>query len=334
MVFVKTWIILLFLCITGLEILHIWNIHFNTIYDASFLELNMDDSAIKEGFLGQKMIVLPNTIKQRLIDNRITRPFYISDMGFYPNARNHYRVRKKGAHEFIFIYCIEGRGVLNIHGESIIVLPNSFYVIPKKTSHSYEADHNDPWSIYWIHFDGEAAQALFERYSSSRKTENTIPFDNNRIALFNRIFEMFQSEYISPQLEYANILALNFISSFIYKKVDYNVQMENHNNVISEVITFLADNLDKSFKSEDIAKQFNYSSSYIFNLFKKRTGYSLIHFFNLKKVQKACEYLKYTDLSVKEISYKMSFQDPLYFSRTFKKYVGMSPRAYRSQQHG
>lgn len=293
----------------------------------------MDNSALKEGFLGQKMIVLPKTIKKRLIDNCITRHFYISDMGFYPNARNHYRVRKKGAQEYIFIYCIEGWGVLHIDGESITVLPNSFYIIPKNTSHSYEADQHEAWSIYWIHFDGEAARAIFERYSDSQKIENFVPFDNNRVVLFNQIFEMFQSGYISPQLEYANILGLNFISSFVYRTIDYSLQMENHNNLINTVITFLIDNLNKSFKSADIAQEFNYSPSYLFNLFKKRTGYSLIHFFNLKKVQKACEYLNYTDLTVKEISFKMGFEDSLYFSRLFKKHMGVSPRAYKKEHH-
>lgn len=296
--------------------------------------LYANDKSIADGFLGQKMIVLPNTIKESQKTNYITRSFYISDMGFYPNANNHYRIRKKGANEYIFIYCVEGSGTLKIEGKSIEVLPNSFYIIPKNTAHSYKAKENNPWSIYWIHFDGLAAQALYERYRDPKKTNNSIPFESGRISLFNQIFQIYQSEYVFPKLEYANILGLNFISSFIYREVKDSVHMENHNNVVDAIIAFLNENLDKSFKSEDIAEKFNYSSSYLFNLFKKRTGYSLMHFFNLKKIQKACEYLKYTDLSIKEISYNMSFQDPLYFSRTFKKYIGVSPRVYRNQQQG
>jgi len=55
-------------------------------------------------------------------------------------------------------------------------------------------------------------------------------------------------------------------------------------------------------------------------------------FFNLNKTQKACEYLSYTDLSIKEISFKIGFEDPLYFSRTFKNFMGKSPRNYRKSQ--
>ncbi|MGB3151007.1 MAG: helix-turn-helix domain-containing protein [Maribacter sp.] len=297
-------------------------------------KLFINDMTLAEGFLGQKMIVLPNTIRESQKKNYITRSFHISDMGFYPNASNHYRIRKKGANEYIFIYCVEGEGTLNVDGESIRVSPNSFYIIPKNTAHSYKAHEHNPWSIYWIHFDGLAAEALYERYLDPKKTDNSIPFESERISLFNQIYQIYQSEYVLPKLEYANILGLNLVSSFIYREVKDSVHMENHNNVVDSIIDFLNENLDKSYKSEEIAEKFNYSPSYLFNLFKKRTGYSLIHFFNLKKIQKACEYLKYTDLSIKEISYKMSFQDPLYFSRTFKKYIGVSPRVYRSQQHG
>jgi AraC family transcriptional regulator of arabinose operon len=56
-----------------------------------------------------------------------------------------------------------------------------------------------------------------------------------------------------------------------------------------------------------------------------------MYFFNFKKIQQASEYLNCTDLSVKEISFKVGFQDPLYFSRMFKNYSGKSPRLYRNE---
>lgn len=292
----------------------------------------MDNYTLKDGFLGQKMIVLPKSIKKELETNVITKPFYITDIGFYPRAELHYRVRKKGANQYIFIYCTEGEGKLSIDGEKIDVLPNQFYIIPKHTPHEYHSNEKNPWSIYWIHFDGDMAQSLWNRYESVRQKILIVPFENHRIDQFNQIFKILNSDYIAPRLEYANILGLNFISSFIFLEVDRLSDVLERDDLVDSIIDFLTKNLNKSYKSEDIAKEFNYSSSYLFNLFKKRTGYSLIHFFNLKKIQKACEYLNYTDLSVKEISFRMGFEDPLYFSRLFKRYMGVSPRAYKIDQ--
>ena len=291
----------------------------------------MDNLTLKEGFLGQKMIVLPKSIKKGVENNAITKSFYITDIGYYPHASHHFRSRKNGASEYIFIYCTEGEGKLEIAGEQTNVAPNHFYIIPKNTTHEYQADEHNPWSIYWMHFDGNIVHNLFDRYRSNVQKDGIVPFESCRIDLFNQIFLILNSDYIAPRLEYANILGLNFISSFIFFEIDRSVHLKGPNDLVVTIVDFLTKNLDKSLKSEDIAKEFNYSS-YLFNLFKKRTGYSLIHFFNLKKTQKACEYLNYTDLSVKEISYRMGFEDPLYFSRLFKRYMGISPRAYKKEQ--
>ncbi|MGB7395877.1 MAG: AraC family transcriptional regulator [Pricia sp.] len=293
----------------------------------------MDNPTLKEGFLGQKMIVLPEKVRKWSAKNAVTRNFFITDIGLYPKAHRHLRTRKKGANEFIFIYCTEGEGWLRINDETFKVLPNHFFIIPKNTGHAYGSSEKSPWSIYWVHFDGYMAYNLYTRYYSICKSCNIIPFSSERIELFDQIYEIFKSNYVAPQMEYGNILGLNLISSFIFNEIDQTVNLHNRDSLVDNMVDFLIENLDKPLKSKNIAEEFNYSPSYLFSLFKKSTGYSLIQFFNLKKVQKACEYLNYTELSVKEISHRVGFQDPLYFSRLFKKYMGASPRSYKQEQH-
>ena len=88
----------------------------------------MDNYTIKDGFMGQKMIVLPESIRADLKTNIITKNFYITDIGYYPKANFHHRTRKKGADEFILIYCTEGQGQIIINMRlchSIVVGSNS-----------------------------------------------------------------------------------------------------------------------------------------------------------------------------------------------------------------
>ena len=101
-------------------------------------------------------------------------------------------------------------------------------------------------------------------------------------------------------------------------------------HLIDSIKLFLLNNLDKNFSLDYIATKYNFSKSHLQLRFKLETGYPLMYFFNFKKIQQASEYLNYTDLSVKEISFKVGFQDPLYFSRIFKNYSGKSPRLYRT----
>ena len=79
----------------------------------------MDKHTLKDGFLGEKILVLPDDIKKRVKKNVITRHFFVSDLGYFPKANHHYRKRKKDSSAFIFIYCVEGKGWIKINCMSV-----------------------------------------------------------------------------------------------------------------------------------------------------------------------------------------------------------------------
>ena len=293
----------------------------------------MDENTLKEGFLGQKMIAFPKSILEQVKNNPISKKFYISDLGYYPVANHHYRSRKKGAKEYIFIYCTKGKGEISIENKRTQITPNHFFIIPKNTKHEYKADDTDPWSIYWFHFNGAFGKEIYKRYSKTDSTNyNDIPFSKSIIDQFNKIFDLFNNNYLLNHIEYANLLSLNFISSFVYHDFQSIAKTNQSDNLVDSVKNYLLNNLEKNFTLDELASKFNYSKSHLHTKFKIKTGYPVLVFFKLKKVQKACEYLSYTDLSIKEISYKIGFDDPLYFSRIFKRFMGNSPRNYKKSQ--
>ena len=64
----------------------------------------------KDGFKGQRLIVIPESIRRILIENPITNSLYLSDIGYYPKASMHYCERRRGTPEDILIYCVDGEG--------------------------------------------------------------------------------------------------------------------------------------------------------------------------------------------------------------------------------
>src|SRR5690349_10067415 len=71
----------------------------------------------KEGFRGQRAIVLPKqVIAIQCTPNSVIDQAYITDIGYYPKAVNHYRRRAQGIDQNILIYCVEGRGWLEAGG--------------------------------------------------------------------------------------------------------------------------------------------------------------------------------------------------------------------------
>src|SRR6185312_8335932 len=115
----------------------------------------------KEGFQGQKAIVIPKRILSAQCEkNEIMAPLYITDIGYYPKARFHYRERPHGADQHILIYCLEGKGTVRISKPVYSIQSGDFLIIPNHTPHQYAANENDPWTIYWIHFKGGISSAI------------------------------------------------------------------------------------------------------------------------------------------------------------------------------
>ena len=83
----------------------------------------------KDGFKGQRLIVIPESIRRILIENPITNSLYLSDIGYYPKASMHYCERRRGTPEDILIYCVDGEGWIEADNRSFHLTANQFFII-------------------------------------------------------------------------------------------------------------------------------------------------------------------------------------------------------------
>ena len=74
---------------------------------------------------------------------------------------------------------------------------------------------------------------------------------------------LFNSNYLENYIEYANLLSLNFISSFIYHDFESNIDTIQNDTLIDRIKDFLINNLIQNFTIDEIAEKFNYSKSYL-----------------------------------------------------------------------
>ena len=88
-------------------------------------------------------------------------------------------------------------------------------------------------------------------------------------------------------------------------------------------------NMDKSLSLEDLAEEFHLSKSYINAIFKKYADRAPLDFFQNIKMQEACKLLRSTKEYISRIGRQLGYEDPYYFSRAFKKVIGISPKEYR-----
>ena len=94
----------------------------------------------KDGFNGQQAIVLPDKIVKSCGDVPLVQQLFITDIGFYPKARFHFRERAEGTSQHILIYCVDGKGWLQVDNEAVAVSRGQYIIIPANRAHSYGSD--------------------------------------------------------------------------------------------------------------------------------------------------------------------------------------------------
>ncbi|MBX3255880.1 MAG: AraC family transcriptional regulator [Chitinophagaceae bacterium] len=288
----------------------------------------------KEGFQGQKLIVIPKqVINSKCVRNEMINSLYITDIGYYPKARYHYMERANGAEQNILIYCHDGKGNAIIRNKEYKLQSDDFIIIPGGMPHSYTADEKDPWSIYWIHFKGTIANKIATNIEKRNGLKGAIRFKEKTIHLFNEIYAQLEKGYSKDNLICANMCLSHFFSTFLFNdKYDISGKLSNKDTV-DLAIDFLSKHTASVLSLEDIASEVNLSPSHLSYLFKKKTGFSPMEYFNHLKVQMACQYLLFTTLRIKEISQEVGIEDQYYFSRMFRKVMGMSPNEYRGRKN-
>ncbi|MEO5995808.1 MAG: AraC family transcriptional regulator [Chitinophagaceae bacterium] len=287
----------------------------------------------REGFEGQRAIILPRKILAKYCCvNPLIAGVYITDIGYYPKAKYHYRERLHGCDQDILIYCQEGTGWAKINDEEYKIEQGNFFIIPSGLPHTYAADERSPWTIYWAHFKGTNTRSIINNFLEQNGNYcGYVDYLESRIRLFEEMYSNLEMGYSNDKLCYANMCLPHFLSSFIFKE-NYNLSTRKQSkNQINQSINYMKQYIDKMLSLQQMAASVNLSASHFSFVFKKNTGFPPIEYFNHLKVQKACQYLLFTDLRVKEIANNLGIEDPYYFSRMFTKVIGVSPGEYRAK---
>ena len=286
----------------------------------------------QDGFPGQISFVIPERILTLVKNNPLTADLYVTDIGYYPQARHHFRERPTGSAQFILIYCVEGQGEIRIEGNVQSIRADHFFIIPSGMAHAYRSDEHNPWSIYWIHFAGSKSEA-FTRFagqplSIDRSKTSRI---NDRIELFSEIFRNLDRGFSTEALEYVNQCLPHLLASFTHLSQFRLIKESGEKDIVAQSINFMLENLTKKLKLEEIAAETGLSASHFSRLFVNRTGHSPIDYFIQLKIQRACRLIDNSGWSIADVSREMGFDDQFYFSRVFRKVMGMSPNEYRKR---
>ncbi|MEN8117676.1 MAG: AraC family transcriptional regulator [Bacteroidota bacterium] len=265
-------------------------------------------------------------------NNPITRELYLTEIGEVEVERGTIWGPDAECENYLLAYCIKGSGFVEILGEQVPVSSEQFFIIPETKKFKFYSVIEENTHFLTARFNGKKAKQLGKEYSLVR---NLIPSVNNMVAnremLFDEIFNNLSKGFHDENLEYVDFCFGHLLATFIYaNKTSDDIATES-SPAVQRAINYMGKNLDKKLTLKKLADEVGYSPTYLTTLFKKETNYSPISYFSHLKILKACEFLDYTHLKVKEISFGLGYTDPYYFTKDFKKKMGLSPRQYRNR---
>lgn len=99
--------------------------------------------------------------------------------------------------------------------------------------------------------------------------------------------------------------------------------------LVKQTIIYIQQNYAQNLSRQQMAQVVGVSEGYLGRIFLQELGLSPVEYLNRYRIKVAKELLKNTSTSITEIATQVGFDDSAYFSRAFRKQVGLSPRAFR-----
>ncbi|MBR5459606.1 MAG: helix-turn-helix transcriptional regulator [Clostridia bacterium] len=243
------------------------------------------------------------------------------------NAKNT-KITPTHRHDCYILYVAKGGLRVLSSREPQIMLPGHFVCFYPESEYFYET-LDEGVSYYFAHFTGHSVQELLDRCG----IENQRVYNVGVIPEVCNIWMSLLSEF-SEQDRLFSVRASAKLVDIISRLSD---RLEREDGVATKKlrrsIDYIHENFNKDISVPELAELEHLSGSRYYTLFKEKTGYSPSEYIIVLRMNRACTLMLQEDMTVKETAIQVGYHDPFYFSRLFKKYMGISPAEYKKQKN-
>ena len=230
-------------------------------------------------------------------------------------------------------YCIEyiatGSGFLSIDGEEFEVSSGSLFCGKLNEQRSLSNSGDTPLIRRYIEFDGAEAPNLVSSdifQSAQPRNFNRMKWVEQTFAEFQECGQTSQSNAQEVCVHLLRYFAARIRDCIIPDEESVTASYTSFSSCKSYIETFFAE----IGAAHEVAEACNISHQYLCKLFKRFSDETPTHMLLRLKLSRSAELLSRGNLLVKEIADEVGFEDQYYFSKRFKDFFGVSPRAYMS----
>lgn len=270
---------------------------------------------------------------------------------------------KRSINEYVLFIMQSGDMFIEENGTKYHLVKGDILLLePNKTHVGYE---KSKCSYYYIHFKYDSIN-LIDAYSFEETAKKMVAKRN--LSLTDNIFAYEESSenicFLPKNYHYEKISELTYIllesHNIFYKKYEFYKKLVSLKLLeifirisrefttteleklelnfpksfikVRKIVNYLNNEYTNQISSKNIEKIFELNYDYLNREFKKMTGYTILNYLNLVRINKSKDLMNTSNLNFAEIGYSVGIMDPYYFSKLFKKYTGVTATEFCKNQ--
>lgn len=261
-----------------------------------------------------------------------SKPLIVGSCGTY-RLRTHERLptwRPRGRIDYQLLYVASGKTIFYFNGELKEVAAGHMVLFQPRQEQHYEYFAVDRPEVYWVHFTGSDVKNILRHYD--------IPLDKNVIysgssATYAYLFKEMIHELQTCRTGFQELTEMYLRQIFLLIQRSWEERKPAVSSYLQEEIDYARkyfnEHYNEDISIEEYAQSRGMSVSWFLRNFKQMTMKSPMQYILSIRINNAVSLLETTDYNVTEISTIVGYDNPLYFSRIFKKQKGVSPSDYR-----
>ena len=238
--------------------------------------------------------------------------------------------RPKGRVDWQLIYIAAGKGHFQLNGQEVVVPAGNMVLYQPKQEQRYHFLGEDRSQYWFVHFTGRQIRNILKSYE--------IPLDGYILHTgisyeYEDLFRRMRDELVECSYKYEELLTYLLRELLVVMNRKMNEELPKTTGFVQDELNFakayFREHYNEDISIEQYAASRNMSTSWFGKIFTASVGVSPKKYILDFRIRNAQVLLETTDCTVSEIARIVGYENPLYFSRLFRKAKGLSPLKYR-----
>ena len=232
-----------------------------------------------------------------------------------------------GREDYYLLFMVQGELHTVFPGGTRHLHSGDFVIFPPHYHYTYHSTSCEPMNYLYAHFTGSYAEKFLSLCGFGElPCRHSVKDDAEISALFQELYDCFEIDTPLSHLKRGCILEK------ILLRLSETMQDHATPHPLERSLRRIHSSYQENLRIPELARLENLSNSRFITVFRERMGISPAAYIIKKRMSAACELLENTDISVKQVGILVGYNDPHFFSKIFKRHLGLSPVEYRKSK--